>query len=271
MMVRAVLYCGLLEAAPLRANTTTPKTVGKWVERFRAQGVDGLKDRAAFIAEPTVAACAAVGALRRTALHGQADRCRGRRVAGDLSQPDRRRFGLNKLSALEPPEPPVRYEYEKPGGLIHLDIKKLGRFERTGHRITGKPTGNASSRGSGWEFVHVCIDDASRVAFVQVMPNQRKESASFLMAATAYFARLGLQMRDDGQRFVLPVEDLPRRLQTNEVWTSLHQTLHAEDKTGKAERFIKAALRYAQAYQNSDQRSAELHNGLHRYRASTTW
>jgi len=78
-----------------------------------------------------------------------------------------KRLGLNRLAALEPAEPVRRYERE----LIHIDIKKLGRFDRVGHRITGKRTGNASSRGSGWEFVHVCIDDASRVAFSKIMPN----------------------------------------------------------------------------------------------------
>ena len=90
---------------------------------------------------------------------------------------------------LEPAEPVVRYEREHPGELIHLDIKKLGRFERTGHRITGKRTANASSRGSGWEFVHVCIDDASRLAFSQILPDEKKESAiAFLKAAVAYYA-----------------------------------------------------------------------------------
>jgi hypothetical protein len=89
---------------------------------------------------------------------------------------------------LEPPEPVIRYEREHPGELIHLDIKKLGRFERIGHRITGKRTGNASSRGSGWEFVHVCIDDASRLAFSQILPDEKKESSiAFLEASIAYY------------------------------------------------------------------------------------
>lgn len=94
---------------------------------------------------------------------------------------------------VEPAEPVRRYEREKPGEMIHIDIKKLGRFERVGHRITGDRVGQSNSRGVGWEFVHVCIDDASRVAFSQVLPDQRKESAiAFLKAAVAYYASLGI-------------------------------------------------------------------------------
>ena len=84
-----------------------------------------------------------------------------------------RRLGLNRLSALEPAEPVRRYERAHPGEMIHLDIKKLGRFEQIGHRITGDRRGQSNHRargeGSGWEFVHVCIDDASRVAFSQIL------------------------------------------------------------------------------------------------------
>jgi hypothetical protein len=114
-----------------------------------------------------------------------------------------RRRGLNRLAALEPAEPVRRYEREHPGELIHIDIKKLGRFERAGHRIAGKRTGIASSRGSGWEYVHVAIDDASRLAFSQILPDERKQSAvAFLMAAIAYYRSLGVTvaqvMTDNG-------------------------------------------------------------------------
>jgi transposase InsO family protein len=107
-----------------------------------------------------------------------------------------RRLGLNKLSALEPAEPIRRYEREKPGELIHLDIKKLGRIGSVGHRITGRYPGAVNRHhGIGWECFHVCIDDASRVAFVQVMADQRKQSAvAFLEAAVAYYAKLGVRI-----------------------------------------------------------------------------
>src|SRR4029077_50041 len=181
-----------------------------------------------------------------------------------------RRLGLNKLSALEL-EPVRRYEREKPGELIHIDIKKLGRIGSVGHRITGRYPGAVNRHhGIGWEFVHVCIDDASRVAFVQVMANQRKESAvAFLEAAVAYYANLGIRiervMTDNGscyrsKRF----RAICRRLGIRQIFTKPY----TPRTNGKAERFIQTALRewaYARAYQNSRQRSAELLNWLHRY------
>ena len=112
----------------------------------------------------------------------------------------RTQLGLNKLSALEPAEPIRRYERDNPGELIHIDIKKLGRIGSVGHRITGRQPGVVNRHiGIGWEYVHVCM----RVAFVQVMANQRKESAvTFLEAAVAYYANLGIRiervMTDNG-------------------------------------------------------------------------
>ena len=104
---------------------------------------------------------------------------------------------------LEPAEPARRYQYDQPGGLIHIDIKKLGRFERVGHRITGDRTGQSNSRGVGWEFVHVVIDDASRVGFSQIYPDEKAVSAvAFLKAAVAYYNSLGVTvtrvMTDNG-------------------------------------------------------------------------
>jgi transposase InsO family protein len=115
-----------------------------------------------------------------------------------------KRRELNKLSALEPAEPIRRYERENPSDLIHLDIKKPGRIGSVGHRITARQAGVVNRhQGIGWEFVHICIDDASRVAFVQVMADQRKESAvTFLQAAVAYYAKLAVRiervMTDNG-------------------------------------------------------------------------
>ena len=117
---------------------------------------------------------------------------------------------------MEPAEPVRRYEREKPGELIHLDIKKLGRIGSVGHRITGRYPGAVNRHlGIGWEFVHVCIDDTSRVAFVQVRANQRKESAvAFLEAAVAYFAKLGIRVERvmTDKWFVLPLKDVPGSL-----------------------------------------------------------
>ena len=167
-----------------------------------------------------------------------------------------RRLGLNRIAALEPAEPVRRYERQHPGELIHIDIKKLGRFERTGHRITGKRTGNATSRGSGWEYVHVAIDDASRVAFSQILPDERKESAvAFLKAAIAYYQSLGVSvarvMTDNGSCY----RSKAFRKACRDLGLKHIRTRPYTPRTnGKAERFIQTALRewaYAQAYDTS--------------------
>ena len=182
-----------------------------------------------------------------------------------------RRLGLNRLSALEPAEPVRRYEREHPGELIHLDIKKLGRIGSVGHRITGRYPGAVNRHhGIGWEFVHVCIDDASRIAFVQVLTDQRKESAvAFLEAAVAYYAKLGVRiervMTDNGSCYQSKMfRAACKRLGLRQIFTRPY----TPKTNGKAERFIQTALRewaYARAYHNSDQRSAELPHWLHRY------
>src|SRR6202011_4192021 len=138
-MVRCVTDGGLSKAAAARQLNTTPKTVAKWVERYRAEGVDGLRDRSSrplsLPSQTAPATCAAVEALRR-------QRYPGSQIAAELGISPAtvsrvlRRLGLNRLSALEPAEPVRRYEREHPGEIIHLDIKKLGRFEQIGHRIT---------------------------------------------------------------------------------------------------------------------------------------
>ncbi|WP_342740015.1 IS481 family transposase [Bradyrhizobium sp. B117] len=206
-MVRSVVEGGLSQAAAARRFNTTPKTVAKWVKRFRTEGVDGLRDRSSrphsLPGQTPAAACAAVEALRR-------QRYTGKQIAAEVGIAPAtvsrilQRLGLNKLSALEPAEPVRRYERECPGELIHIDIKKLGRIGSVEHRITGRYPGAVNRHhGIGWEFVHVCIDDASRVAFVQVMANLRKKGAvAFLETAVAYYARLGVRiervMTDNG-------------------------------------------------------------------------
>lgn len=273
-MVRCVLDCGLSCAAAARSFNTTPKTVAKWVKRFRAEGVDGLCDRSSRPlssgSQTPQATCDAIEVLRRA-------RHPGKQIAAEVGVSPAtvcrvlKRRGLNKLSALEPAEPVRRYEYENPGDLIHLDIKKLGRIGSVGHRITGRQAGVVNRHhGIGWEFVHVCIDDHSRVAFVQVMADQRKESAvAFLQAAVAYYATLGVRigrvMTDNGSCY------RSKAFRTSCARLGLRQIFtrpYTPRTNGKAERFIQTALRewaYARAYQNSDQRSAELVTWLHRY------
>jgi transposase InsO family protein len=185
-----------------------------------------------------------------------------------------RRLGLNRLSALEPAEPVRRYERQHPGELIHIDIKKLGKFNQIGHRITGDRTGQSNLRarghGPGWEYVHVCIDDASRIAFSQVMKNEKRGCAiAFLKAAVAYYASLGVTvervMTDNGSCYKsFAFQKACRRLGLKHIRTRPY----TPKTNGKAERFIQTALRewaYARAYPTSDRRAAELPVWLHRY------
>jgi transposase InsO family protein len=252
----------------------TVKVVARWVERFRAEGSAGMADRSSRPktsprrTEATVAD--AIAALRRQRLTGKhiamATGVSEATVSRVLA-----RAGLSRLKDLEPAEPVRRYEREHPGELIHLDIKKLGRIGSVGHRITGRYPGAINRHhGIGWEFVHVCIDDASRIAFVQVMADQRKESAvAFLEAAVAYFAGLGVRvervMTDNGSCYRSKMfRAACTRLGLRQIFTRPY----TPKTNGKAERFIQTALRewaYAQAYQSSHQRTVELPNWLHRY------
>ena len=181
-----------------------------------------------------------------------------------------KRLGLNRINALEPAEPVHRYGRAKPGEMIHIDIKKLGRFNKVGHRITGDRTGQSSGRGVGWEYVHVAIDDHSRVAFAKIMPNEKKRSATaFLKAAVAYYASLGVKvervMTDNGSCYKsFAFRRACRRLKLKHIRTKPY----TPKTNGKAERFIQTSLRewaYAQAYENSGERKAELPSWLHRY------
>jgi transposase InsO family protein len=185
-----------------------------------------------------------------------------------------RRRGLSRLSAIEPAEPRPRYERATPGEIIHLDIKKLGRFNAVGHRITGDRTGRSNQRagkaGPGWEFVHIAIDDHSRLAFSQVMPDEKQASAvACLQAAVAHYRRLGIKvarvMTDNGscyrsRAFAKACQQLAIKHIRTKPYTP--QT------NGKAERFIQTALRewaYATAFNTSEQRKADLSQWLHRY------
>src|SRR5687768_1380135 len=142
-----------------------PRTVRKWLERYREEGAAGLLDRSSRphrLHRPTPPSIAErIERLRRQRWTGKdVDQAVG--VSSATVSRVLKRLGLNKLSALEPAVPVIRYERKAPGEMIHLDIKKLGRFDRVGHRITGDRTGQSTSRGIGWEFVHIAIDDASR-------------------------------------------------------------------------------------------------------------
>jgi transposase InsO family protein len=272
-MVRAVMDCGLTKAAAARQFNTTPKTVGKWVERFRSEGVDGLQDRSSKpLSSPgqtPPATCAAVEALRR-------QRYIGKQIAAELGISPAtvsrvlRRRGLNKLSALEPPEPIRRYEREHPGEIIHIDIKKLGRFNSIGHRITGDRTRQSNGRGIGWEYLHLAIDDHSRVAYSEILPDEKRRSClRFLFNALRFFRAHGVRvqrvMTDNGTSF--RSRRYAKALRLLRI-KHLRTKPYTPKTNGKAERLVQTALRewaYAKAYLNSDQRAADLPIWLHRY------
>jgi len=272
-LVRRVLEQGQVPKAVATAFGISDKTVNKWVERFKVEGLAGMLDRSSrphTLRQPTPATTVErIAELRRQRWTGEQI---AREVAVSPATVSRvlQRLGLNKLKALEPAEPVRRYERENPGELIHIDIKKLGRFDRVGHRITGDRTGQSNARGIGWEFVHVCIDDHSRIAFAQVMPTERKECAiAFLKAAIAYYKGLGVTvqrvMTDNGSCYVSKAfRKACKRLRLKHIRTKAY----TPKTNGKAERFIQTALRewaYAQAYPTSDRRAQQLPIWLHRY------
>jgi len=263
---------GQTPQAVSEAAGVCPRTVRKWVERYRREGLPGLCDRSSRphrLRKPTPQAIVErVEALRRARRTGQQIAVELGISPATVSRILKRR-GLNRIGALEPAAPVRRYERDKPGEMIHIDIKKLGRFNRIGHRITGDRQG-CRNAGAGWEFVHVAIDDHSRVAFARVMPSEKKRSAiMFLKAALAYYESLGIKvervMTDNGACY----KSFAFRRACKRFGLRHIRTRPYTPKTnGKAERFIQSSLRewaYAQAYRNSQQRKAELPRWLHRY------
>ena len=270
-MVSMVLG-GQTPKAAAEAVGVCPRTVRKWLRRFREEGLAGLQDRSSRpheLRQPTPRATVErIEALRRQRLTGQAIAAETGVSPATVSR-ILKKLGLNRLSALEPAEPPRRYQRDRPGELIHIDIKKLGKFNRAGHRATGERAGNRN-RGVGWEFVHVAIDDASRIAFSRVMASERQTCASaFLRAAVTYYASLGITvervMTDNGSCYrSRHFRNLCRRLGLKLIYTRPY----TPRTNGKAERFIQTALRewaYARAYETSRQRAEELPLWLHRY------
>jgi transposase InsO family protein len=276
-IVRRVIALRETPRAVATALGVSQRTIAKWLARYRTEGEAGLADRSSRphrIPRATPAnAVEQVLALRR-------QRITGKQIATALALSPAtisrilRRARLSRMRDLDPPEPVRRYERAHPGELIHIDIKKLARFDRVGHRITGdraeRSTINGRSKGAGWEFVHVCIDDASRVAFSRILPDERKESAvAFLHAAVTYYQGLGVTvsrvMTDNGSCY--------RSAAFREVCKALGlrhiRTRPYTPKTnGKAERFIQTSLRewaYARAYPTSDHRNNALEPWLHNY------
>jgi transposase InsO family protein len=256
-----------------QAAGVCPRTVRKWVERYRREGPAGLRDRSSRphrLHRPTAqTVMKEVERLRRV-------RYTGKQIAAELGLSPAtvsrilKRLGLNRIDALEPARPVQRYERARPGEMIHIDIKKLGRFNTVGHRVSGDRSPPFKSRGAGWEFVHIAIDDHSRVAFAKVMANERKSCATaFLKAALAHYESLGIKvervMTDNGSCYrSFAFRRTCKRLGLKHIRTKAYRP----QTNGNAERFIQTSLRewaYAHAYQSSQQRRTQLPIWLHRY------
>mgnify|MGYP001184716504 CR=1 FL=1 len=276
-MVRAVVDDGLTKVEAARRFNTTAKTVAKWVDRFSVDGVAGLADRSSrplsVPSQTPPATCDAVEALRRQRRTQTAIAAELGLSPATVSRILKRR-GLSLLSSLEPAQPRPRYERAAPGEIIHIDIKKLGRFNAVGHRITGDRRGQSNQRmngtAPGWEYVHVAIDDHSRVAFTQIKPSEKKEPAvAHLEAAVAYYRHLGIKvervMTDNGGCYKSRLwAHTCRELGIKHIRTKPY----TPQTNGKAERFIQTAMRewaYATAFETSEQRRNEMPSWLHRY------
>ncbi|TAY77378.1 IS481 family transposase, partial [Rhizobium ruizarguesonis] len=205
-MALAVAKGQVSKAQAARLYGVSSKSVSRWVERFRAQGRAGMADRSS---RPKISPRQTGQSLAERIVALRRQRLTGKHIAMETGVSPAtvsrvlRRAGLSRMKDVDPAEPIVRYEYAEPGGLIHLDIKRLGRFHRVGHRITGDRTGQSNSRGVGWEYVHICIDDASRIAFTDIFPDETAVSAiAFLKAAVTYYQSLGITvtrvMTDNG-------------------------------------------------------------------------
>jgi transposase InsO family protein len=284
LMVRRVVDQGwsLTEAA--EAAGVSERTCRKWVARYLDEGGAGLADRSS--APETVAnrtderRVEAIAALRRLRMTGpEIAECLQMAlstVSGILM-----RIGLGKLSRLEPPEPPNRYERRRPGELLHIDVKKLGRIEGAGHRALGRrrarrnPTRTDAEgvrrMSIGYECVHVCVDDATRLAYVEVLKDERASTAiGFLRRAVDFYAAHGVSveqvMTDNGSAYRSAVHAIAcRRLAIKHIRTRPYRPR----TNGKAERFIRTMLGGAIytgiVYRSSAERAAALSSWLEFY------
>ena len=265
-MVRLVTEQGQTLKAAAAAFSVCPKTVRKWLVRYRSEGAAGLRGR---LSRPrhspsrtTVAARQEVWRWREQGL-----------TYAEISE----RTGLSEATLSRilrghrpgpPPPPVVRYERAEPGELLHLDIKKLGRIGRPSHRVTGDRRDQL--RGIGWECLHVCIDDHSRFSHAAVRADERKDTAvAFLEQVVAHYRALGIRvqgvMTDNGPCYKSAAfRKACARLAIKHLFTKPY----TPKTNGKAERFIQSALRewaYGCTYQHSTERTAALPTWLQRY------
>lgn len=274
MLMVQRLASGWTAASVAGAQGVTLRTVRKWRDRFAAEGEAGLADRSS---RPHRSPARLGGqeeeevvALRRQRLTGPAI---ARRLGRPLSTVGAvlRRRGLGRLSALDPRPPVVRYEREHPGELVHVDTKKLGRIARPSHRVTGNRRDSVD--GIGWEHLHVAVDDASRLAYTELLPDEGKQSATaFLARAVAWFGRHGISvervMTDNGSAY--RSRDFAAALVAHGL-RHVRTRPYTPRTNGKAERFIQSSLRewaYARPFQTSAERGHAMQSWITSYNHS---
>ncbi|HKI65454.1 MAG TPA: IS481 family transposase [Burkholderiales bacterium] len=270
-MVRDILDQGLTPAEAAAEAGVSEPTGRKWLGRYLAEGAAGVQDRSS---RPKYSPRAIAPAKALAIVELRRRRLTQARIAASLdvsvSTVSRvlARAGLSRLRDLEPAEPVVRYEHEHPGDLLHIDTKKLGRIEATGHRITGD--WRDRTRGAGWEYLFVAVDDHARIGFTRMYPDEgQRSAAAFLRAAVAYFASLRIRVRrvltDNGNCFrARRFARTCRRLDLKHSFTRAYRP----QTNGKAERFIQSALRewaYGITYAHSSERTAMLNRWIHHY------
>jgi transposase InsO family protein len=258
---------GIREAVVAGQLGIDRKTVRKWTRRQNTEGLAGLRDRSSRPSRsPTALDSAwrdAVLALRRLRFT-QAQIAQVLTLSKSRTQRVVAAGGLGKLSALEPPIPDNRYERSQAGELVHVDTKKLGRFYQPGHRVTGDRSDRRLLGHKGWEFLHVAIDDRTRLAYAELLIDEKGATCvGFLQRAAAFFSRHGIRriervMSDNGSPYIsTDFRDAVAALGARHIRTRPY----TPRTNGKAERFIQTMLRlwaYVRPYSSSDERASAL-------------
>lgn len=271
LLVQRVTVEGWTVSAASEALGVSRRTGHKWLRRYRLSGLEGLHDLSS---RPRRMPRATPEDWEELIARLRGYRMTGPQIARLLRLPRAtvarvlKRVGLERLKLLEPREPVRRYEWSRPGDLLHLDVKKLGRIAGVGHRIHGDRSRQVG--GAGWEFVHVAVDDYTRLAYVEILPNERGDTtAAFLRRAIAWYKRQGIRilriLSDNGGGYIShPFAECCRA----------HRVRHRRTRpyrpctNGKAERFIQTLLRewaYAIPYPSSKARMLALPRWLGYY------
>lgn len=271
LLVRRVLEEGFSASEVALAMGVSARTAYKWISRFRHEGEAGLQDRSS---RPQRSPRRLGRSRRRRIEELRRKRWTSPRIARELKLPistvvvTLRRLGLERLDRLDPPRTVIRYERSRPGELLHIDTKKLGRIARVGHRIHGDRTTRV--RGIGWEYLHVCIDDATRLAYTEILTDEKGETcAGFLLRASAWYRQQGIApqrvMTDNGSGYRSIIF---RRAIATLSARHLRTRPYTPRTNGKAERFIQTAMRewaYARPFRSSTLRIAAMRPWLQFY------